>query len=114
MIAVTVSYWLLVDRGNGLNVMLPVFSAACIVLGILIAHINVPATTTMMRIVEKDKLSKVNSIVNIGSQGMVPIASVLAGAVLQSFGSTALLAVCTLGFTVTAVLLLLNKPVREF
>ena len=84
------------------------------VLGILIAHINVPATTTMMRIVEKDKLSKVSSIVNIGSQGMVPIASVLAGAVLQSFGSTALLAVCTLGFTVTAVLLLVNKPVREF
>ena len=114
MIAVTVSYWLLVDRSNGLNAMLPVFSAACIVLGILIAHINVPATTTMMRIVDKDKLSKVSSITNIGSQGMVPIASVLAGAVLQSFGSTALLAVCTLGFTVTAVLLLVNKPVREF
>ena len=51
---------------------------------------------------------------NIGSQGMVPIASVLAGAVLQSFGSTILLVLCSLGFTVTAVLMLMNRQVREF
>ena len=114
MILLTVGYRLLVDRGSSLNIFLPGFSIACIIQGVLIAHINIPVTTTMMRIVDKDKLSKVNSIVNIGSQGMIPIASVLAGAVLQSFGSTALLAACTLGFTVTAVLLLVNKPVREF
>ena len=114
MIALTIGYHILVDRGGGLDIFLPVFSIACIIQGVLIAHINIPATTVMMRIVDKDKLSKVNSIVNIGSQGMIPIASVLAGAVLQSFGSTALLAACTLGFTVTAVLLLVNRPVREF
>ena len=114
MIALTIGYHILVDRGSGLDIFLPVFSIACIIQGVLTAHINIPATTVMMRIVDKDKLSKVNSIVNIGSQGMIPIASVLAGAVLQSFGSTALLAACTLGFTVTAVLLLVNRPVREF
>ena len=114
MIALTIGYHMLVDRGGGLDIFLPVFSIACTIQGVLTAHINIPATTVMMRIVDKDKLSKVNSIVNIGSQGMIPIASVLAGAVLQSFGSTALLAACTLGFTVTAVLLLVNRPVREF
>ena len=67
----------------------------------------------ILRIVDKDKLSKVSSITSIGSQGMIPIASVIAGAVLQSFGSSVLLFICALGFTVTAVLLLLNKPVRE-
>ena len=66
-----------------------------------------------MRVVDKDKLSKVNSIISIGAQGMIPIASVLAGAVLQSFGSSVLLFACTLGFSVMAVLLLLNKPVRD-
>ena len=86
------------DRGSSLNIFLPGFSIACIIQGVLIAHINIPATTVMMRIVDKDKLSKVNSIVNIGSQGMIPIASVLAGAVLQSFGSTALLAGLHAGF----------------
>ena len=43
----------------------------------------------------------------------LPIASVIAGAVLQSFGSSVLLFVCALGFTATAVTLLINKPVRE-
>ena len=67
----------------------------------------------MMRVVEKDKLSKVTSIVNIGSHGMIPIASVLAGLVLELLGSTTLLAVCSLGFTVTAVLLLFNRNIKE-
>ena len=37
---------------------------------------------------------------------------VLAGVVLQAFGSTPLLFICSLGFAVMAVLLLVNKPVR--
>ena len=37
----------------------------------------------------------------------------LAGAVLQSLGSSLLLFACSLGFTVMAVALLLNKPVRD-
>ena len=67
----------------------------------------------MMRVVETDKLSKVTSITSIGSQGMIPIASVLAGLVLETLGSTTLLAVCSLGFTVTAVLLLLSRDIKE-
>ena len=43
---------------------------------------------------------------------MIPIASVLAGAALQAFGSTVLLAVCAVGFTVTAVLMMTNKNVK--
>ena len=113
MIALTFCYWLLVDRGNSLNVFLAVFCAGCLIQGLLIAYINIPASTAMMRIVDRDKLSKVNSITSIGSQGMIPIASVLAGAVLQAFGSTVLLLACSLGFTVTAVLLLINKAIRE-
>ena len=44
---------------------------------------------------------------------MIPIASVLAGLVLELLGSTTLLAVCSLGFTVTAVLLLFNRNIKE-
>ena len=113
MIALFFAYWLLVDRGNGLNTFLPFFCAGSFVTGILLSLINIPITTAMMRVVDKDKLSKVNSLISIGSQGMIPIASVIAGAVLQSFGSSVLLFACTLGFGVTAVLLLRNKSVRE-
>ena len=111
--SLALSYWLLVDRGNGLNTFLPFFCAGSFVTGILLSLINIPITTAMMRVVDKDKLSKVNSLISIGSQGMIPIASVIAGAVLQSFGSSVLLFACTLGFGVTAVVLLMNKPVRD-
>ncbi len=113
MISMTLIYWLTVDRGNAVNTFLIAFSSGSLVLGLMVAWINVPATTVMMRIVDRDKLSKVNSITSIGSQGMVPIASVLAGAVLQSFGSTVLLFVSTLGFAVTAFMTLANKSVKE-
>ena len=113
MIFLSVSYWLLVDRGNALNVFLPLFCLGGFVTGVLLSFINIPISTAVMRVVDRDKLSKVNSIISIGAQGMIPIASVLAGAVLQAFGSTPLLFVCSLGFTAMAVLLLLNKPVRD-
>lgn len=113
MLSLSAAYWLLVDRGSALNAFLMLFCAGCLVQGFLISNVNVPANTLMMRTVDRDKLSKINSITSIGSQGMIPIASVLAGAVIQSFGSTVLLFACSLGFAVTAVLMLMNRPVRE-
>ena len=113
MIFLALAYWLLVDRGNSLNVFLPAFCAVGCVTGLLLAFINIPISTAIMRVVDRDKLSKVNSIISIGCQGMIPIASVLAGLVLQSFGSSVLLFFCALGFAAAAVFLLMNKPVRE-
>ena len=113
IILLSLSYWLLVDRGNGLNIFLPLFCLGGFVTGLQLSFINIPISTAIMRTVDRDKLSKVNSIISIGSQGMIPIASVLAGSILQGLGSTPLLFICALGFTVTAVMLLANKPVRE-
>lgn len=56
---------------------------------------------------------KVSSIINVLSQGLIPIASVLAGAALQYLGSTLLLLICSIGFTLTALFLLFNKKVKE-
>ena len=112
MIALALGYWLLVDVGSSLNGFLLLFSAGCLLLGFLLSFINIPLSTTIQTRVEKDKLSKVGSLLSIGSQGMIPIASVLAGAALQAFGSTVLLAVCAAGFTITAILMLSNKNVK--
>lgn len=114
MIALTVCYWLFVDRGSTVNGFLVAFGIGSLAIGALISFINIPVSTVIMRVVDKDKLSKVNSIVSLGSQGMVPLASVLAGAILETLGSTPLLIFCSLGFTVTALLLLLNRKIREF
>lgn len=113
MIELTLSYWVLVSHSVSLNTFIILFNVDLIIIGFLIPLINIPASTVLMRIVDKDKLSKVGSIVNVCSQGLIPIASVLAGGLLQYMGSTVLLAFCTVGFTVTALLLLSNKKVKE-
>ena len=112
MIVVAVGYWRLVDAGASLNGFLLLFSAGCLVFGFLLSFINIPLNTAIQSRVEKNKLSKVGSLLSVCSQGMIPIDSVLAGAALQAFGSTVLLAVCAAGFTITAILLLTNKHVR--
>ena len=109
----TLSYWYFVGRGVSLNAFLISLCAGTLIMGFFISYINIPISTAMMRVVDKDMLSKVNSITSIGSQGMIPIASVLAGAILQSIGSTPLLIFCSVGFSVTAILMLVNKPIKE-
>ncbi|MBR2572522.1 MAG: hypothetical protein IKE30_10460, partial [Clostridia bacterium] len=113
MIALATGYWRLVASDVSLNAFLLVFGAGCLAVGFLLSLINIPLNTTIQRRVEKDKLSKTGSIISVGSQGMIPIASVLAGTVLQAFGSTVLLVICAAGFTITAVLLLTNRHVKS-
>ena len=113
MIALAVGYWCLVSRGVFLNAFLLLFCTGCLVIGFLLSFINIPLSTTIQRRVESNKLSKVSSLVSVGSQGMTPIASVLAGAALQAFGSAVLLAICAAGFTITAALLLTNRHIRS-
>ena len=114
MIVLSVSYWKLVAQGVSLNGFLITLCLGALAMGFLISCINIPISTVMMRIVDRDKLSKVTSITSIGAQGMIPVASVLAGAILKGMGSAALLAFCSFGFTLTAVLMLVNRHIREF
>ncbi len=113
MIILTAGYWMNVPDGNSINTFLLLLCLGAVVIGFLLPYINIPISTTMMRIVDRNKLSKVSSITSVLSQGLIPIATVVAGIILQYLGSTFLLLVCTVGFTVTAVFMLSNKQVQE-
>ena len=113
LIALTAAYYILVERGVSLNAFLILFGIGCLLMGYLLSYINIPISTTIMRVVDRDKLSKVSSIISVLSQGLVPIASVVAGIILQLFGSSVLMAFCSAGFTAAALMLLLSKRVRE-
>ena len=113
MVIWTICYWILVDRGVSLNAFLIVLCLGTLMTGFFISYVNIPISTAIMRVVDKEKLSKVNSITSIGSQGMIPIASVLAGVILQGLGTTSLLIFCSAGFAVTASLMLANKSIKE-
>jgi MFS family permease len=113
LLALTAGYRFLVRNGASLDAFLVLMSVGSLLTGATVVNINIPTTTTIMRIVDRDKLSKVNSVISIASQGLIPLASVLAGVILQSVGSTALLLFCTAGFFVTALSMLFNKRVKE-
>ena len=113
MIAATLVYWSFTLSYISLNAMLLVFCAVHVAIGVLIAYLNIPTSTVMMRKVETEKLSKVSSLITILSMGLTPFGSIMAGFVLQVFGSTPLLTVCSLGCLITALLLLFNKHVKE-
>ena len=113
MAGMTAGYWLLVSRGVSLNVFLVLLSLACLVIGFVITCINIPVNTALLRVVDRDKLSKVTSILSIISQGLIPVSSVLAGLILQTAGSTPLLVICTAGFTGAALFLLFNRQAKE-
>lgn len=113
MIGLTVCYDIFVNRISQINLFLISLSLGCLLIGCLISCVNIPVTTAIMRIVDKDKLSKVNSLTGIGSQGMIPIASVLAGIILEALGGAALLAFCSVGFAITSLSLLFSRQFKE-
>ena len=114
VIGLTVSYKVFVADARSLNMFLILFRIGAFAIGILLPCINIPIGTRLMCMVERDKLSKVSSITSVASQGLIPIATALAGVILQYLGSTLLLTACAVGFTATALFLLFNKHSKEF
>ena len=96
-----------------INPLLLSIVAIYFVIGVLIVLINVPSTTAMMRIIDKDKFGKVSSVTNIGSQGLTPIAVLLGGVALEYMGSLGLLIICGAGFLVATLVLFFAPSIRE-
>ena len=113
MILLSACYGLFVVKTGDVNMFLISAAIGSLLIGYLVSNINIPITTAVMRTVDEDKHSKVNSIINIGSQGMIPIASVLAGIILENSGSLYLLIFCAAGFAITSIFLLFNKDIKD-
>ncbi len=113
MVCLTLSYWCFSAGRISISAFLVLLCVGGLIWGFLLPNINIPISTTFMRVVDRDKLSKVSSITAVFSQGLIPIATALAGVLLQYFGSTVLLSVCTAGFAVTALFLLFNKEAKN-
>ncbi|MBO4541002.1 MAG: MFS transporter [Bacilli bacterium] len=74
-------------------------------IGILIVLTNVPSTTAMMKIIDKDQFGKVSSVTSIGSQGLIPVATFLGGLAITYITSLGLLIVCASGLLIVALIL---------
>ena len=75
--------------------------------------INVPSSVSMMKMVDKDKFGKVTSVTNIGSQGLIPLATFLGGVAITTLGSIGLLFICCGGLMLITLIIFFSKAIRE-
>ena len=112
-ILLVVFYLLFNQNIIDINAFLIIMLIGSFFIGALLVTINVPSTTAMMRIIDKDKFGKVSSVLNIGSQGLIPLSVLLGGVAISYIGSLGLISVCAGGFLLISLILFFNKPVRE-
>lgn len=111
--AITILYVLLNHNILNINAFLISLLVIVFIVGMLLVTINVPASTKLISMVDKDKLGKVNSLTDIGSQGLIPLSNFLGGLVISLLGTSALLIACTIGFALTTLFIVLNKEIRK-
>ena len=112
-VVLTTLYILFTNNVAHINVMLGAFIPIGITMGMTLIAINIPITTKMLTIVDKDKLGKVNSVVDVGSQGLIPLSNFLAGLVISGLGPSWLCIISTIGLSLMTVFLVTNKHIRQ-
>lgn len=113
LIAMTVFYILFANGYIGINALLGVLIASSFSIGLILITVNVPSTTKVLTTVDKDKLGKVNSVVDVGSQGLIPLSNLLAGLIISGLGSSYLLIICTSGLILVTLFLSINKTMSK-
>lgn len=113
MILLTVSYILFINIVIGINALLIITIVILFLIGLFTVLVNVKISSKMMKIVEKDKMGKVTSVTNIGSQGLIPLSMFLGGLALSYLGSIGLLVICSGGLLLISLVIFTNKQIRE-
>lgn len=96
-----------------MNFLLVAMIVCFLAIGMCIVSINVPTSTTVITLVDKERLGKVNSLIDVGSQGLIPLSELLGGLILSSFGTVALLIGCASGFLIMTGFILFNKHIGQ-
>lgn len=112
-VVLTTIYVFFVNNLADINVMLIAFVPIGITMGMVLITINIPITTKMLTIVDKDKLGKVNSVIDVGSQGLIPLSNFLAGLVISGLGASWLCIISTVGLSLMTFFLVINKHVKQ-
>ena len=106
-------YALFINNIIDINALLITILVILFLIGVSVILINVPSTTAMMKIVDKDKYGKLSSVLNIGSQGLIPFSVFLGGLALTYSGPLGLLIACATGLLITSVVLFFAPSVRN-
>ena len=112
-ILLTTSYVLFANNVISVNALLITDVVIILLMGASLALINIPMTSKVMTTVDKEKLGKVSSVIDIGSQGLIPFATFLAGLVISGLGPMWLLIISTTGLALACTVILVNKQIGK-
>lgn len=70
-------------------------------IGLIITYVNTPIGVALQRYVPKDKLGRVNAIINLLAQGVIPFSTVLAGIMIESLSLPLFYGIAALGMAIT-------------
>ena len=107
------NYYVFVDRAVSMSLFLIFMAAGSAAMGVLTSCINIPIDTAVLTHVESNQLGKVSAMISVGSQALIPLASLLAGIALEGLGATPLLFICAVGFLCANLLLVFSKEVKN-
>ena len=113
MISVPVLYMLYYYNILNINVILISYIVLFIIIGGAIVSINIPFGATVLTIVDKEQLGKVNSLMDVGAQGLIPLSNLLAGIAISSLGLGFTMGICAAGFLVITIIILFNKEIGK-
>ncbi len=113
LVALAAVYFIFYKGIIPINAMIITLVVGSFGIGLLLPTINIPISTKMLTIVDKDKMGKVSSVLDVGSQGLIPLASFLAGIVINYLGSYWLLIICSIGMILVTAFIIINKHISQ-
>jgi MFS family permease len=84
-----------------------------VLIGALSSYVNIPLSVIMHKYVDKEMLGRVGSLIGTLSQGLIPVALIIGGYIIENFGIVNLYVYSFLGFLVTVVILTFNQAIND-
>lgn len=83
-------------------------------IGLMITYVNTPVGVALQRYVPKDKLGRVNAIINLMAIGVIPFSTALAGVIIENLPLPAFYGVVALGMGLASFIAYRSKSLRQF
>jgi len=103
------TYIIFVNKLENISIFLIILCVLMFFQGITLIFINVPINTAFQKIVDLSIFGKVSAALDIGSQGLIPVATFLAGIIISGLGVSSLLLICTCGLLIVGLIYFFNK-----
>ncbi len=108
--AVMIMYY---ENHISINIVLVTLVTLMLLIGLANVSFNVPVSLIMQRKVDRNMLGKVSSVSSVLSQALIPISSLVAGAIIMGIGVKYLFLFCAVGSILITIIYSLNKASND-